>query len=413
MLKVSKGDLEVFLKIIIAIAVIVGAAFLIYVLWLLRSVIILFVIALVFVFLLRPAVDWLSKGKIDIKMLRFGTKTLIKPKTINIKLPRLLSVFTVVILMFVIVLFIATPTITKTIDQANSLFSSVSNNLPSISNKVTEWVKTSFKINNQQIQTYVNSVQTSIESFLYSAIKQLPDILKSIFTTFAGYLFNTFIILIIAIFFLLDWEAINRVLFSLLPQKTAETTKGLLHAVYVQIWGYIKAQVSLSFMIGALIAILCLILGLSDAFLIIGVVVAIGEMVPYIGPMISFSVGFLLTFVTAITTGNFGLLVWYSVGFLIIEQILAQAVAAPLIAKKANTHPLLVILVMFSFSTLFSPYAVLLAVPFLVFARSIVSYLVSEKKVLEKLGIALEPAAPPLSPLISRLRQPFVKEIKK
>lgn len=413
MLKISKGDLEVFLKIIIAIAVIVGVTLFVYLLWLLRSVLVLFLTSLVLVFLLRPAVDWLSKGHIDVKSLKFGSKTLIRPRMINIKLPRILAVFIVVILLLITVIFIATPTITKTIDQANSLFTSVSDKLPDISNKVTEWVKTSFKITNEQIQTYLTSVQSSIENFLYGTVKQLPDILKNLFSTFAGYLFNTFIILIITIFFLLDWEAINRVLFSLLPQKTADTAKGLLHAVYIQIWGYIKAQASLSFMIGTLIAILCFFLGLTDAFLIIGIVVAIGEMVPYIGPMISFSVGFLLTFVTAITTGNFSLLVWYSVGFLVIEQILAQAVAAPLIAKKANTHPLLVILVMFSFSTLFSPYAVLLAVPFLVFAKAIFNYLISEKKMLEKLGIALEPAAPPLSPLISRLRQPFVKEIKK
>lgn len=413
MLKVSKGDLEVFLKIIIAIAVIVGAALFLYLLWLLRSVLVLFLISLVFVFLLRPAVDWLSKGRIEVKSLKLGSKTLIKQRTINIRLPRILSVFIVLIMLFMIVIFIATPTITKTIDQANSLFTSVNDKLPNISNTVKDWIEKSFKITNEQVQTYLSSVQASIENFLFSTVKQLPDILKNLFSTFAGYIFNTFIILIITIFFLLDWETVNKVIFSLLPTKTAETAKGLLHAVYKQIWDYIKAQASLSFMIGALIAILCLILKMYDAFLIVGIVVAIGEMVPYIGPLISFSVGFLLAFVYAIKSGDFSILTWYSIGFLVIEQVLAQAVAAPLIAKKANTHPLLVILVMFSFSTLFSPYAVLLAVPFLVFAKAIINYLVSEKKMLEKLGIALEPATPPLSPLISRLRQPFVKDIKK
>ncbi len=403
MLKISKGDFEVFLKIVVMIAVIVGAAFLLYLLWLLRSVVILFLISLVFVFLLRPAVDFLSKGSIKFK----------SSKALNLRVPRILSILLVLMLVFLIVFFIAAPTISKMIDQANNLFNSVKDNLSAVSDSVSGWIRDIFKISNQQIQSYVTTIQANIEEFLYNTVKSLPGILQSVFATFAGYLFNTFIILIITIFFLLDWDRINLVMFSILPAKTAETSKGLLGAVYKQIWAYIKAQATLSFMIGALIAILCLALGLSDAFLIIGIVVALGEMVPYIGPLISFSVGFLLVLVSAISTGNFSILAWYSIGFFAIEQVLAQAVAAPLIAKKANTHPLLVILVMFSFASLFSPYAVLLAVPFLVFARAIFSYLISEKKVLEKLGIALEPATPPLSPLITRLRKPFAKEARK
>jgi predicted PurR-regulated permease PerM len=399
-LKISQGDFEVFLKIVIMVAVIVGAAFLLYLLWLLRSVLILFLISLVFVFLLRPAVDWLSNGKIKFP----------NGKNLKLRIPRILSVLIVIIIVFAIIFFIAVPTITTMIDQANSLFNSVKTNLSAVSDNVTNWITNTFKINNKQVQTYLASIQTNIEEFLYNTVKSLPGLLQNIFTTFAGYLFNTFIILIITIFFLLDWHKINEVLFSLLPQKTADTAKGLLGAVYKQIWDYIKAQATLSFMIGTLIAILCIILGLKDVFLIIGIVVALGEMVPYVGPLISFSVGLLLVLVNAVTTGNFSLLLWYAGGFLVIEQILAQAVAAPLIAKKANTHPLLVILVMFSFTTLFSPYAVLLAVPFLVFAKAIIGYLVGEQKVLEKLGIALEPSAPPLSPLITRLRKPTTKK---
>jgi predicted PurR-regulated permease PerM len=402
-LKISKGDFEVFLKIVVTIAVIVGAGFFIYLLWLLRSVLVLFLIALVLVFLLRPAVDWLSKGHLKLP----------NKKTIRMKLPRLLSVFIVLLCVFAIIFFIATPTVTKMIDQANNLFGSVQKNLSTVSSSVTEWVKSLFGATNQQVQTYITSIQANIEEFLYNTVKSLPGILQSMFSTLAGYVFNSFIILIITIFFLLDWDKINRILFSLLPTKTAQTAEGLLGAVYKQIWEYIKAQAGLSFMIGTLIALLCFALGLTDAFLIIGIVVAIGEMVPYIGPLISFSVGLLLVLVNAITTGNFSILAWYSIGFVVIEQVLAQAIAAPLIAKKANTHPLLVILVMFSFATLFSPYAVLLAVPFLVFAKAIISYMVSEKKVLEKLGIALEPTTPPLSPLITRLRKPFAKDAKK
>ncbi len=399
MLKISKGDFEIFLKIVVMIAVIVGAAFLLYILWLLRSVVILFLISLVLVFLLRPAVDWFSKGSVKFK----------KGKTINIRIPRIISILLVFALVFILLFFIVTPIINLMIAQANSLFQ----NIDKITGSISDWAEKIFKVNNAQIQSYIDTIQSNLQDFLVSTIKSLPGLLQSIFTTFAGYVFNAFIILIITIFFLLDWDKINLVLFSLLPQKTADTARGLLGAVYKQIWAYIKAQASLSFMIGTLIAILSFILG-SEAFLIIGIVVALGEMVPYIGPIVSFSVGFLLVLFTAISPpANLSLLAWYSVGFLVIEQILAQAVAAPLIAKKANTHPLLVILVMFSFATLFSPYAVLLAVPFLVFARAIFSYLISEKKVLEKLGIALEPTTPPLSPLISKLRKPFGKSENK
>ncbi|MCK5743109.1 MAG: AI-2E family transporter, partial [Caldisericia bacterium] len=162
---------------------------------------------------------------------------------------------------------------------------------------------------------------------------------------------------------------------------------------------------------------MCAILGLPSAF-VIGIIVAFGEMVPYIGPVITFTIGLLLAVASAIQTGSWSVVLYYSIGFIIIEQSIDLIISKPLFAKVTQTHPLLILFAVFAFSILFGPFAILLAIPFLVFVKAIFEYFRKETNIFSKFGIALEPyssAVPSIhnSKLLKKLRKPFSRLKKK
>ncbi|NLI39973.1 MAG: AI-2E family transporter [Caldisericales bacterium] len=407
MLVITRGELNHYFKILLGVFAPIIAIFLIYILFVqLSSVIVLFISSLVFVFLARPLVEFFNRGKIKLP----------KGKELHMKLPRIVAVVLVYLLIICLFVVVLVPAFQVLIGQARTLSEAFSStNLKILKETVAEWLSgITNGISTETLKTALDSVFEKLQSSLGAISGFIVKGLADIATAAAGILFQAFIILIISTFFLLDWKYINAALFALLPNNNSRNNiKKLLASVYTQIWGYVRTQFLLSLFTGTLIGLLCFILGVPSA-LIIGIIVALGEMVPYIGPLFSFSIGLLLAAVAALPTpinpgGSFYILIGFVLGFLVIEQGLAQAIAAPVLAKKAQTHPLLVIVVMFSFYNLFGPMSVLLAVPFLVTLKAIFAYLTSENKLFKRLGIDLESyyQSNATSPLIARLRQPF------
>ncbi len=406
MLVVSREEFHLYIKIVLGIVVFFLGIGLLYLLYQLTSVLILFVAGLVFVFLLRPAVDFLSHGHLRIRHREY-----------HLRVPRFISILIVYIALISIVFWIIFPAVQILVAQANDLAKALTpENIGGIQNRIQDWV-ISFTggTGSQTIQTTIKSLFTNLQAQLGTLTGTIVGYLANLAQAAAGLFFQAFIILIITTFFLIDWKYINATFFVFIPVNSRDTVRNLMASVNVQIWGYVKAQAALSMLTGTLVGLMCWILGLPSA-LIIGIIVALGEMVPYIGPVFSFSIGLVLAVVGSLTGGSMWTVVYYALGFLVIEQGLAQAIAAPVLAKKAQVHPLLVILVMFSFYTLFGPVSVLLAVPFLVLAKAVITYLISGNKFFQRLGIELDSYYTPgaTTPIIARLRQPFApRPIKK
>lgn len=407
MLVITRGELNHYFKILLGVLAPIMAIFLIYILFTkLSPFIVLFVSSLVFVFVARPLVEFFNHGKIRLP----------KGKELHLKLPRIVAVLLVYLLIICLFVVVLVPAFQALIGQAKTLSEAFSStNLKILKETVTDWLSSLTNgVSPETLNTALNSVFEKLQSSLGAISGFIVKGLADIATAAAGILFQAFIILIISTFFLLDWRYINAAMFAMLPNNTSRNNiKKLFASIYTQIWTYVKTQFLLSLFTGTMISLLCFILGIPSA-LIIGIIVALGEMVPYIGPLFSFSIGTLLAAVAALPTpinpsGSFYILIWYVIGFLAIEQGLTQAIATPVLAKKAQTHPLLVIIVMFSFYNLFGPLSVLLAVPFLVTLKAMFAYLTSENKLFKRLGIDLESyyQSNATSPLIARLRRPF------
>jgi predicted PurR-regulated permease PerM len=464
MIQISKGELNGFLKLLLGIGVLLLIALGIYFLWLLRSFLLLCIVALILVFLLRPMVDFLSRGSFKIA----------RRKKVQLKLPRILSITIVFMVLITVLFWIIFPAVQILVAQVSDLTETFQQtDLVEVKDTVAGWVVSITQGNDtkyisdslgESYSTAVKSIQkrirymsnaeepdeeliadleetieelrykilitspsSSVSETIDKALESLTTWLSSLASTLisgtvnlvgkvANWIFNGFIVLILTIFLLVDWDLVNAALFSLFPNETSKTMRGLFANVYQKIWTYVRAQSLLSATTGLLVGSLCVILGLPSAF-IIGIIVALGEMVPYIGPIISFSIGLLLAIASAIPTASWSIVFWYCIGFILIEQSIDLIISKPLFAKVTQTHPLLIIVAMFAFTILFGPFAILLAIPFLVLVKAIYEYLGKETNIFSRFGISLEYSSkvPSISNsnLLKNLRKPFSRLNKK
>lgn len=149
----------------------------------------------------------------------------------------------------------------------------------------------------------------------------------------------------------------------------------------IRVW--LLAQLGLSIMIGALSAIGLWLLGVKY-FLILGIIAAILELVPVIGPVISGVVAFLIAISQSFTLG-----LWVVLLFFIIQQ-LENNLLLPLIMRRAmRIHPVIVLIALIAGGHAAGLMGAILAVPIALLAQEIFNYLAEQKshQMEAKLGI--------------------------
>ena len=136
--------------------------------------------------------------------------------------------------------------------------------------------------------------------------------------------------------------------------------------------GYIRGQLTLGVIVGAIVAVGLLVLDVPFAVLL-GIVAGITELVPIIGPWIGGAVGVLVTLATEPDK-----VLWVILLYLII-QLLENTLLVPRIqADTLNMHPIVVILVITIGSQYFGLWGVILGPPLVALAKDVIIYLVKE-----------------------------------
>jgi len=119
------------------------------------------------------------------------------------------------------------------------------------------------------------------------------------------------------------------------------------------------------------------LLGVPYAF-VIGILAAIFELVPMIGPVIVGAVAFFIAISESFTLGIYAL-----VFFMIIQQ-LENHIFIPIVMGRAmRVHPLMVILSILAGGQIAGFVGVLLAVPIAVLTEEVVTYVGEKRKSLE------------------------------
>ncbi len=217
----------------------------------------------------------------------------------------------------------------------------------------------------QDFPQYQEKMEKAIIAFQHTLEKKFPDadipdlmvFLKTRIAKHQGvnvdaviaYLSSFFSILslvvivpIVTFFLLVDGHLINKALLRMVPNSYFEMTVLLFHKVTSALKLFVRGQLIDAAAVGVLTSIGLAIIGLPY-FLVIGIIAGVGNLIPYLGPVI----GFIPAIFIALMSPS-GFTVWSVISILIvfaIVQFVEGTFVYPIaVGKSVNLHPLIVII---------------------------------------------------------------------
>lgn len=164
-------------------------------------------------------------------------------------------------------------------------------------------------------------------------------------------------IFIFAFFWTIEGDRIKRSAVILLPLKQRESTRELLVEIERRVSGYVAGQLLLSLIIGSLSLVVYLIIGLPYA-LVLALFVALMELIPFVGPLIgavpALIIGLSISPLTAL---------WTVIASIIIHQLESNVFGPRVMKHTLGMRPLVTLLALTAFGTLFGPLGALVALP--------------------------------------------------
>ncbi len=354
--------------------IVVGIGIIIFLLWYFKSIVTYVLISAVLAIVGKPIVDFLKK--IHYK---------------NIRLPNALSALLTLIILWVLLLAFFRIFIPLVAHQASELSTIkpevVIENLEGPINKMESFLE-KYNINSGDGKSMDQKLTEKFISILNFSV------LSDFFSSIAGILGNIFIaafsISFITFFFLKDTGLLYNAILLLVPDKYLEKTEHILLSIKKLLTRYFIGIVVQVTGIITLVSIGLTIVGINftDA-LLIGLVVGLMNIIPYLGPIIGASLGIILGLATNLDLPFYSellpLLGYMAIVFIIV-QVIDNVVFQPLIySSSVNAHPMEIFIVIMMAASLFGITGMILAIPSYTIIRVIAKEFFNNLKVVKKL----------------------------
>ncbi|RMD89580.1 MAG: AI-2E family transporter [Calditrichaeota bacterium] len=163
----------------------------------------------------------------------------------------------------------------------------------------------------------------------------------------------------ITFFFLKDSRNMKKALISWVPNRYFEMSLNILHKTSTQLGRYIRGQLLVAGIVGALSITALYILHIRYAFFI-GTIAGLANMIPYFGPIVGAVPAIIIAL---IDTGSLGVVITVAVAFACIQLFENVFVSPFIVSKSVSLHPLTIIIVILIGGQLWGILGMLLAVP--------------------------------------------------
>ncbi len=309
----------------------------VWVLYIGRSIILPFLIALFLGFILDPVVQFFTRHKI----------------------PMFLAVIITLILSFVILYLLGLlvyANVQMFVDQfpryQERMIQSIDNFL----------IKFNEIIGQSKYQMYLDR-STWKQIDWISAIKNLniaEGLLNSV-GTFLTFLFKTVIVIIFLAYFLMGKRNIDTKIRLAFDHSQAERIIGILNSVTTQIQRYLGAKTIVSFLTGGISILIFLIFGLDFA-IFWGFLIFLFNFIPNIGSIIA---SLLPVIFSLVQFGSLSKAFWMLLALTILQTTMGNLVEPRLMGRTLNLSPLMVIISLIFWGYLWGVAGMILAVPIL------------------------------------------------
>ncbi len=215
----------------------------------------------------------------------------------------------------------------------------------------------------ENLPTYEDKLKDGLNNIQQNLQKQFPDVnvpdffklLKEkggggmSFNAVMAYLSNFFSILSLAVivpivtFFLLsDGHLIRKAILSMVPNTYFEMSVLLFHRITEALKLFLRGQIIDAAAVGILTSVGLAIIGLPY-FLLVGIIAGLGNLIPYLGPIIGFIPAFMIVAMSPEGLTFWGLLSVIIV-FVLVQFIEGTFVYPIAVGQSVDLHPLVVII---------------------------------------------------------------------
>jgi len=334
------------------ILIIIGLAILVYLFWYFRSMIAYILAARVISLIGRPVVDLLNG--IRIWKFRF-------PKALS-------SLLTLLLLYGLFALFFAIfiPLVSRQIDalsgfDAGSIVQGLRDQLDKI-----DTVLRKFYRDMPADKTLYDIVVTTITNILNPT--SITDFAGNIVTVLRKMVVGFVAITFLAFFFLKDEGLFKETIMVLVPDQYEKRVRNVLHSIKKLLIRYFIGIILQSTVVLINITIGMTIIGFPfHQALVMGLLIGIFNIIPYVGPWLGGFAAVLMGVATAVTTTGYPviwLLIIYMVIVIACTQIIDNNLIQPMIySRSVNAHPIEIFLVILAVGSFAGIIGMILAVP--------------------------------------------------
>jgi putative permease len=186
----------------------------------------------------------------------------------------------------------------------------------------------------------------------------LPNLLNSLGSVLMPLLTAIAILPILLIYYLLDYEMLSERLRSVIPQKQEKQVAELGSRLNQTVGAYLRGQLLLMLAIGTVATIVYKLIGLKYYF-VFGILVGVTNIIPYFGTILAALPPFIYSFIIGGSPGPLLVL-----GVNVVLQFIEGNIFQPIImSHQLQMHPLVIIISILFFGSLFGALGVIFASP--------------------------------------------------
>ncbi|ALC82220.1 MULTISPECIES: AI-2E family transporter [Bacillus] len=274
------------------------------------------------------------------------------------KLPRTISIL-LIYLVFIVLVSILLATVGPIVtSQITDLFNNIpryAEEIPQLINNLYEsqwykWMLNQDYVSISQLQNTLSSYATNLPQNFSKGVSAIVGVMANITLAIVTVPFILF-------YMLKDGSHFPNLAVKILPVNYRKEGLKIFHDLYSTLAAYIQGQLIVSLFVGTGCFIGYSIIGLDYA-LILGIVVAVTNIIPYLGPFIGAAPAVIIALIESPTQALLAIVV-----VAVVQQIDGNLISPLVIGKRINTHPLTIILLLIGASSFGGVLGMILAVP--------------------------------------------------
>lgn len=352
----------------------IGVIIVLSILWFFKSIITYILISAVLSIVGKPLVDFLNR--IHIK---------------KIRLPKAISALVTLVVLWTILLMFFKFFVPLVVNQASELSTIDADTITSKFQEPLQKINTlieQYKVPGTDFKTVEDYISEKAISFINGTF------IANFFSSIIGIMGNLFIaafsISFITFFFLKDQSLFYEGIMLFVPEKYTLNFQHVLDSIKKLLTRYFIGIIIEVLGVITLVTIGLTIIGINfQSAIVIGLVVGMFNVIPYVGPLIGSSIGIIIGFATHLNldfySELFPLLIYMAIVFSLV-QVVDNVLFQPFIySSSVNAHPLEIFLVIMISASLAGVIGMILAVPGYTIIRVFAKEFFNQFKVVKKL----------------------------